>query len=84
MLREDRRSIWAWLHFPCCTDDTRRPGMQARRSVASLAALPAVCDGRRDDARAASAELFSPMVAPRRAPTPSEDRFLPPPARSQD
>jgi hypothetical protein len=25
--------------FPCCTDETRRPGMQARRSVASLAAL---------------------------------------------
>jgi hypothetical protein len=25
--------------FPCCTDETRRPGMQARRSVISLAAL---------------------------------------------
>ena len=25
--------------FPCCTDETRRPGMQARRSVLSLAAL---------------------------------------------
>src|SRR4029077_16981948 len=25
--------------IPCCTDETRRPGMQARRSVASLAAL---------------------------------------------
>jgi hypothetical protein len=25
--------------FPCCTDDARRPGMQARLSVISLAAL---------------------------------------------
>ena len=25
--------------LPCCTDETRRPGMQARRSVISLAAL---------------------------------------------
>jgi tetratricopeptide (TPR) repeat protein len=32
--------------------------MQARRSVASLAALSAVCFGRRDDARAASAKIF--------------------------
>jgi hypothetical protein len=43
--------------FPCCIDETRRPGMQARRSVASLAALSAVCFGRRGDARATSAEL---------------------------
>jgi hypothetical protein len=25
--------------FPCCTDETRRPEMQARHSVISLAAL---------------------------------------------
>ena len=29
--------------FPCCTDETRRPGMQAWRSVASLAALNRLC-----------------------------------------
>jgi hypothetical protein len=29
----------AWLHFHAALIDARRPGMQARRSVASLAAL---------------------------------------------
>jgi hypothetical protein len=37
--------------------------MQARRSVASLAALSAVCFGRRDDARAASLKLFAMLAS---------------------
>src|ERR1700748_3424048 len=53
--------------FPRCIDETRRPGMQARRSVASLAALRAVCDGRRDYARASSAERFRKGRPPNRS-----------------
>jgi hypothetical protein len=55
---EYRLIVLGMAAFPCCTDETRRPGMQARRSVASLAALPPVCFGPRDDARRLRLSFF--------------------------